>query len=710
MKFKYMKNSHTKITVFQALTLLINKYSPNQGGRETYNKINKLYLTGAYDSEDTSTLTTLMQDTSLENYIISHTKTDLNEDPVRRYFESHLCYETIGLCLDQLDINLLTAYCNSIIKISGNNYDLDRFLEIYADPIKILQQYDLSASLSSKDIEISSAAMTKSNERLEKLCKLHKIYLATQPAFREFNPSDKLNLFFKKNYIYETINRGRKQRTDQLEPYVSQCVFSHNLGIMKAYMPLPPNDPLYLESKTSYMRGSDKETYIDGSQQPELAFFNKVTPFSGSISGCLLRQIILIERLNKKNRFTYSANEEQLKLYFKCFIAFGVYLTGSHTLNEFVSVLQLPEVQYTFRAIPGFIDLNLTQLFKSENKLAFDQTVFKTIDYNHHIINKKRIHQHMVNSSTYMNNDMYFLNDNSTECETRSMYSTGSYTEWNLSKPDDRLLLEAARNGHNQLVDFFIKQRYALDLVDTDNDTALDLALRYDHWITAVLLMRAGAKANYSEQLLQRKLLIYLKKCDLENLKMILASQPQVKDGFLNNEKFLGCLFYPVRHNKLDVIKFMISIGANINQSSSTGVTLVMIAAGNGADATLAYLLENHATLDNVTNSSFSDQRAPSIEGLTALHFAALGNNLNGCRMLIKAGASLDVCDKNGRTPEDRADNQAQLAFDELKVMSTVTIGNLAELSIFTSSEQCQNDSDALKERDKNIIAPNGIL
>lgn len=647
IKYKHHpENLKTTITVFQALTLLAEKY---RGDPTRAKQIDLLYLSGVRNPADQIQLNVLLQDDLFEDYIISRKKRDINDDPVRRYFESHLCYETLINTLDALDSSLLSIFNEQLIDAGSHLINLKlgtKRTQIIQRHISINQRSALMLQRINpgKVNEENMTAIDKQTfkSRIQKIITLHACYTATPGGDMAFLATDKLNLFKEENSIYSATARGRITRVDR-DYYGKQTVSSYHLGIMKAFMPLPQYDPLYFPQNTNYVRHADRTTYIDGALQVELAFFNQVTPFSNSISGDMLRHLILIDRLHQKTKFYYADNEEQLKLYFKNYIALGIYLMGCHSLNEFMSVLQLPEVQYTFRKISTFSDLTLNKLFKDENRTAFHHALLKTIEYNERIISQKKTHQHLAQITEQnaqlvldktLNVKQGITNSQDSDCNIKPLVTPTDFFNF-------------ISQGLNQLIAFTIQQGQDVNLMHK-NRTPLDHALLSHQWIAAVLLMKAGATAKYKHAFVIEKLRIYLHAYDLENIKLILASQHPLNELFHNNQviKYIHKL---AKYDKLEIIQCLIGAGLSINQRYKDGRTLAMVAAKHGAEATLHFLINNHADT--------------KIGICTALHIAALYQQAKCCRLLINAGSSLDAIDDKGNTPEYYAQKEAMLVF-----------------------------------------------
>lgn len=402
----------TTITVFQALTILAKKYRGDEAHKETYAQIKSLYLSGVKQQNDVETLERLFQNDALKGFNISKEAHDINEDPVRRYFESRLCNETLKDSLDRLDLRRLERHFNSIYslmsskrqkgfddKISNGTVETDGIEKEYAEGVRVLKD---PASFQSLKPEEGTKRKTPEQilaDRKQKMIFLGKSALA---ALRTGVSNLPLDLYHNEDYVYGPANRGRVPRKDE-DGNDNSHVRGFNLGIMRTYMPVPQGDALQSPELAGYDRPVDGNTFVPGAQMPEKFFSTQVSPFVSSISGTMLGQLRVTAKLMQEKKYLYEAQgkdadaiEAQLKEYFRSFVAYMIYNAGGHSLNEFLSVLELPEIKDAFKDLPGFDKLNLEQLFKEENDAAFERAVDATIEYNEVIVHKKEAHDELL--------------------------------------------------------------------------------------------------------------------------------------------------------------------------------------------------------------------------------------------------------------------------------------------------------------------------
>ena len=103
-------------------------------------------------------------------------------------------------------------------------------------------------------------------------------------------------------------------------------------------------------------------------------------------------------------------------------------------------------------------------------------------------------------------------------------------------------------------------------------------------------------------------------------------------------------LLLAARHNRGDIMKLLITSGANVNLKNIYGTTALMLVMENGTVDDARMLIENGAHLDLQDN--FNE---------TALMWALFHNNMDGAGLLIENKATIDSRDKSGKTALMRA-------------------------------------------------------
>jgi len=105
-------------------------------------------------------------------------------------------------------------------------------------------------------------------------------------------------------------------------------------------------------------------------------------------------------------------------------------------------------------------------------------------------------------------------------------------------------------------------------------------------------------------------------------------------------------------------------MGLNVNQVAHSGGTAVMFAAGGGHNETTAFLIESGADVNVVVQATASyiervarliaegkEEVEPHKDGVTALSVAALGGHFSSVKLLVEAGAEVNILDDEDVTP-----------------------------------------------------------
>merc|ERR1712147_468560 len=130
-----------------------------------------------------------------------------------------------------------------------------------------------------------------------------------------------------------------------------------------------------------------------------------------------------------------------------------------------------------------------------------------------------------------------------------------------------------------------------------------------------------------------------------------------------------------------EVVKLILSKGADVNSISGQGYTPLHMAVINGHDALVPIMIQGGADLNTADE-----------ESLTPLHMAARDGQGEIALMLVKAGANLHATNQEGKTPELLADlfnarssylRAGVLAntfkcLDSKKILVILTLGDLA--------------------------------
>lgn len=150
--------------------------------------------------------------------------------------------------------------------------------------------------------------------------------------------------------------------------------------------------------------------------------------------------------------------------------------------------------------------------------------------------------------------------------------------------------------------------------------------------------------------------------------------------------------------NDTETVADFIRRGMDVNTADRAGTTLLMVAARNGNEQLLEFLIKNRANLlkrnmygdSAITLAALKgslpilrrlvDQGGPGINdiGWTALHYASFGGHVESVRFLISRNAALNGKAPNGQTALMLAARQGHLGVVRLLVDAAADV-NLAD-------------------------------
>jgi uncharacterized protein len=145
-----------------------------------------------------------------------------------------------------------------------------------------------------------------------------------------------------------------------------------------------------------------------------------------------------------------------------------------------------------------------------------------------------------------------------------------------------------------------------------------------------------------------------------------------------------------VKHNDIELVKELITKGADVNQKDSSGNSLLIISSAKDNAEIVQLLLSSGAALSAVdANMKATALHAaaylghPEVmkllvergidlniqgpyNGYTALHDAVLQNNTEGVKILVESGANVNLKGHDGNTPLMLAKRQGNLEISDL--------------------------------------------
>jgi ankyrin repeat protein len=225
---------------------------------------------------------------------------------------------------------------------------------------------------------------------------------------------------------------------------------------------------------------------------------------------------------------------------------------------------------------------------------------------------------------------------------------------------------DAAMNGDRSAVRALLQRKADVNAPQVDGTTALEWAARNDDIETADILIRAGAKITAANLDGATPLLMASINGSASMLAKLLdaGADPNTPVTASNDT----ALMIASRTGRTDALKVLLDHGANVNAKESWGgTTAIMWAVAERRPAAVQVLIERGADL-NVRSRFLPAANSRTYEGsrpvdlkpgqgatelssgvLTPLMFAAREADIASTRLLVKAGADLNLRDGDGK-------------------------------------------------------------
>ena len=236
-------------------------------------------------------------------------------------------------------------------------------------------------------------------------------------------------------------------------------------------------------------------------------------------------------------------------------------------------------------------------------------------------------------------------------------------------------LIEAASEGHNQVVKELIRGGARVNVKNMCQRTALYWASRYGHCSVVKTLCAAGADTNVQSPWEETPLMCAAYWGSDEIVCELIRAGASV-NVVSSSEWFwvaagATALHYAAAAKNCSVVKRLCAAGADTNvQDLCWGVTPLMCAAYWGRDEIVCELIRAGASVNVVTSREWLKLAA----GSTALHFAAKYNRIKCGVLLVEAGADMTVRNEESKSPLDLASGNFRQTIRQAQSFSTKRI------------------------------------
>ncbi len=385
-----------KITPGQGLLLLIEYY---QDDLQKLNQLKKLYLSGAKDGDRCIAICdALLDEPLLKNYDLVIDEKSIDTDPSRRYFETHLAYQTLRHQLSGIHLNdIYHLYQSSQDLVDKSNVPSEELNTInlvlkgeYVRPsFKKRENYQYDFYI--KRLKEGSVFPQFSDAEREKIKWIERVvYMGLVNGWQFTDmPLD----------IYYTGRFGARERGRVALVDAQRTTRNQSFGLLKGHMPLAVNDIAWSDTPFKHMKSVDYSTFDSDSEVVQACFQQLVHPFSNSISGCFLVQLRVLARLHNNNKpSVFTESLEAFTQWLRLSVSSSLYYSGGHSLYEYAAVLAMPEIQEFFQYMPEFSKLDLDNIFYHGNETAFDEALEATLKYNARLLKINALHRELCES------------------------------------------------------------------------------------------------------------------------------------------------------------------------------------------------------------------------------------------------------------------------------------------------------------------------
>jgi ankyrin repeat protein len=203
-------------------------------------------------------------------------------------------------------------------------------------------------------------------------------------------------------------------------------------------------------------------------------------------------------------------------------------------------------------------------------------------------------------------------------------------------------LMLAAQNNHVQVVRYLHEKGADINLCNSMKNTALMLAAEAGHDEAVKLLIECGANIGLHNQYGHTALIIAAGKGHLEVVKLIVQKDPaQVK---VRNNYYKNCLIMAAEFGEVHIVRWLTEEfgDIDINIETNRGVTPLMFASGCGTDSCVEIV--------KILIAKGAEVNKESVEGDTAMLWAAIGGNAEIVRILHMGGAHVNQTNHRGLT------------------------------------------------------------
>lgn len=316
----------------QAFLLLIDNYKDNA---KKSNELTRLYLCGATRKTDDKKIKQWLTDKVLAPYKVSFAKRIITNDPTRRYFETHLAYETLKENMQRIDNQELQKHF----------YHLQQML-----PTK--ERTQIAHVLNGTLHEDDSTFFKEYTSYIGKI--------STGILFKQLSPPDREKI--------EIIVKNA---------FLGSIICQHMLAEKLNDTPSLPLLTDIVRSDETYLKPFVETTFRNGAIWVNQQHKKTATPITHSLYETMLCQLRCMAKLKKDGTAIFTSSVEKMTVYCQLMLAVMLFANGGRNLHQLNVLLKDSYVQQEFNYLS-----DLDALYRTDNQRAFDKALENTLDYN----------------------------------------------------------------------------------------------------------------------------------------------------------------------------------------------------------------------------------------------------------------------------------------------------------------------------------------
>ena len=217
------------------------------------------------------------------------------------------------------------------------------------------------------------------------------------------------------------------------------------------------------------------------------------------------------------------------------------------------------------------------------------------------------------------------------------------YDDENINFTFESALLEAAKAGHNEAVQFLLKSGVDVHHCNKEGTTALMLASEGEHKQVVQTLVSAGANLNIQDN---EGWTALMRASEHNHLAIVNTLIQHGADPNLQKSNGSNALMIASFHGHYDIVQVLLQQKTDINYQRKDGWTALMLASQNNHMQVIELLLKE--------NSDINTQKK---DGMTALMLASLNGHTQVVKLLLQWNADVNI-----QTKDDFGNNALMVA------------------------------------------------